>query len=88
MSVPFKIDGSRIWINDTSWNEVTTSKSTRELATVVTLVVANLKRDGEFFIDNKEKGVQASFHRVSDFEAYLTEVNNKRQQAGLDPVEY
>ncbi|RAA14837.1 hypothetical protein [Ralstonia pseudosolanacearum] len=86
MKVTVEIDDKDLWIDEETWGDVKLGKGTAALANVGSTAAGVIKRGGAFIVFHEERGVIRRFDRLSDFKDDLHEINEKRKQLGLDPV--
>jgi hypothetical protein len=83
MAITFEVKENNLWIESEVWNNLINSDDVSGMRTVTATAIAHIKRDGSFFI-NGERGVANNFHRLHEFENYLTQINEERKKSGLE----
>ena len=65
------------------WTDLTISKSTVAFSSVTSTVIETLKRGGAFMIYRDDVGIMRRFDRLSEFETYMSEIDDQRKRLGL-----
>lgn len=87
MRASIEFDDKNLLIVEEVWNDLKKEKGTVAFSSVISTVTETLKRDGAFMIYDDNNGIKRRFDRLSEFEAYISEINDQRKQEGLETVE-
>lgn len=87
MNVTVEFDDPNLLIAEVVWNDLRTGKSTVALSSVRSTALETLKRGGAFMIYRNDIGIMRRFDRLSEFETYLSEIDDQRKRLGLETLE-
>lgn len=87
MRAIIEFDDKNLFIAEEVWNDLRKEKGSVAFSSVRSTVTETLKRNGAFMIYDHNTSIKRRFDRLSEFEAYMSEVNDQRKQQGLETIE-
>lgn len=86
MNATVEVQENQILIHEDTWNDLLGAKETATFSSVILTADATIRRGGAFVIYREDPGVMRHFHRISEFEEFVRDINQTRIQLGLEPV--
>ena len=88
MRVTIEFADKNLFIAEEVWNDLRKSEGTTAFFSVRSTVAETLKRDGAFMIYSHDGGIKRRFDRVSEFETYMSDINDERKGEGLELIAF